>query len=231
MSGYKPVQNEKYLICISFFLFVCAASFAQVTTFTIDSSKLNRSLMIVLDSVYQSDQSVRIKYLWAKRDNAQINVADSLQDVMHKTDSQNLIRVNTILTKYGWLGPQKVGITGSQALFLVIQHADLQTQQNYLPLIRTAEKNGEILSSNLAILEDRINMRTGKKQVYGSQGFTDKQTGKIYVYPIVDVDHLDERRRAMGMPPMKDYAKNWDAEDYKRQLPEIEKIVQAQNIR
>jgi len=184
-----------------------------------------------LDSIYQSDQSVRIKYLRAKRDNAQINVADSLQEVMHKTDSQNLIRVNAILTKYGWLGPQKVGITGSQALFLVIQHADLQTQQNYLPLIRTAEKNGEILSSNLAILEDRVNMRTGKKQVYGSQGFTDKQTGKIYVYPIVDVDHLDERRRAMGMPPMKDYAKNWDAEDYKRTLPEIEKIVQAQNIR
>ena len=87
------------------FLLLGNISFAQVTTFTIDSNKLNRSLMIVLDSIYQSDQSVRIKYLRAKRDNAQINVADSLQEVMHKTDSQNLIRVNTILTKYGWLGP------------------------------------------------------------------------------------------------------------------------------
>ncbi|MFB0494311.1 hypothetical protein ABID99_000548 [Mucilaginibacter sp. OAE612] len=187
--------------------------------------------MIVLDSIYQSDQSVRIKYLRAKRDNAQINVADSLQEVMHKTDSQNLIRVNAILTKYGWLGPQKVGITGSQALFLVIQHADLQTQQNYLPMIRAAEKNGEILSSNLAILEDRINMRTGKKQVYGSQGFTDKQTGKIYIYPIADIDHLDERRKAMGMPPMKDYSKNWDAGKYKKQLPEIEKLAREQVVK
>ncbi|NVM67499.1 hypothetical protein FHW88_005827 [Mucilaginibacter sp. SG538B] len=213
------------------FLLLGNISFTQVTTFTIDSNKLNRSLMIVLDSIYQSDQSVRIKYLRAKRDNAQINVADSLQEVMHKTDSQNLIRVNAILTKYGWLGPQKVGITGSQALFLVIQHADLQTQQNYLPMIRAAEKNGEILSSNLAILEDRINMRTGKKQVYGSQGFTDKQTGKIYIYPIADIDHLDERRKAMGMPPMKDYSKNWDAGKYKKQLPEIEKLAREQVVK
>ncbi|QEM02118.1 hypothetical protein DIU31_000755 [Mucilaginibacter rubeus] len=221
----------KYLICISFFLFVRAVSAAQVTSFTIDSSKLNKPLMAVLDTIFQLDQSVRIKYLQAKRDNVQINVADSLQEVMHKTDSQNLIRVNAILTKYGWLGPQKVGITGSQALFLVIQHADLQTQQNYLQMIGAAEKNGEILSSNLAILEDRINMRTGKKQVYGSQGFTDKQTGKIYIYPIADVDHLDERRKAMGMPPMKDYVKNWDAGKYKKQLPEIEKLAREQVVK
>lgn len=221
----------KYLICISFFLFVGAASFAQVTSFTIDSSKLNKPLMAILDTIYQSDQSVRVKYLQAKRNNERTDIVDSLQKVMHNADSQNLIRVNKILTKYGWVGPQKVGITGSQALFLVIQHADLQTQQNYLPMIRAAEKNGEILSSNLAILEDRINMRTGKRQVYGSQGFTDKQTGKIYIYPIVDVDQLDERRKAMGMPPMKDYAKNWDAEEYKKQLPEIEKLAREQVVK
>lgn len=204
-------------------------SFAQVTSFSIDSSKLNKPLMVVLDTIYKSDQSVRVKYLQAKRDNKPAGIVDSLQEIMRNTDRQDLIRVNAILTKYGWLGPQKVGMIGSQALFLVIQHADLQTQQSYLPLIKTAEKNGEILSSNLAILEDRINMRTGKKQVYGSQGFTDQQTGKTYIYPIVD--HLDERRRAMGMPPMKNYAKNWDADEYKRQLPEIEKIVQTQHIK
>ncbi|WP_114938886.1 DUF6624 domain-containing protein [Mucilaginibacter endophyticus] len=216
------------LFIISVFLLPGNISFAQVTSFTIDSSKLNKPLMAVLDTIFQSDQSVRIKYLQAKRDNAQVKIVDSLQKVMRSTDSQNLIRVNTILTKYGWLGPQKVGIMGSQALFLVIQHADLQTQQSYLPMIRASEKNGEILSSNLAILEDRINMRTGKKQVYGSQGFTDKQTGKTYIYPVADVDHLDERRKTMGMPPMKDYAKNWDAEEYKKQLPEIEKLVREQ---
>lgn len=218
---------RKHVIA-SFLLLLSNISFAQVSSFNIDSSKLNKPLMIVLDTIYQSDQLVRIKYLQAKRDSKPAAIVDSLQEMMHKTDRQNLMRVNAILTKYGWLGPQKVGMTGSQALFLVIQHADLQTQQSYLPMIKTAEKEGEILSSNLAILEDRINMRTGKKQIYGSQGFTDKQTGKTYIYPIADIDHLDEHRKAMGMPPMKDYAKNWDAEEYKKQLPEIEKIAREQ---
>lgn len=187
--------------------------------------------MTVLDSVYQSDQSVRLTYLQAKRKNVQADIIDSLQTNMHKTDLQNLQKVNAIIVKYGWLGPQKVGITASQALFLVIQHADLRTQQNYLPMIKLAEKNGEILSSNVAILEDRINMRTGQKQAYGSQGFTDKQTGKTYVYPIIDVDHLDERRKAMGMPPMKEYIKNWDVEVYKKELPEIEKLALQQGAK
>jgi hypothetical protein len=51
---------------------------------------------------------------------------------------------------------------------MVIQHADLPMQERYLPMIRKAERDGEILSSNLAIMEDRIAMRHGEKQIYGS---------------------------------------------------------------
>ncbi len=36
-----------------------------------------------------------------------------------------------------------------------LQHADLPTQEKYLPMIRQAEKDGKTLSSNLALLEDR----------------------------------------------------------------------------
>jgi hypothetical protein len=118
---------------------------------------------------------------------------------------------------------------GSQALFLVIQHADLPTQRKYLPMIRKAEQKGEILSSNLAILEDRINMREGNPQQYGSQAFTDKQSGKLYFYPIADLNHLEERRKRMGLVPMAEYAKlmnlEWSPEQYKKMLPEIEKIA------
>jgi len=92
-------------------------------------------------------------------------------------------------------------------------------------MIIKAEKDGETLSSNLAILEDRINVREGKEQLYGSQGFADKASGKNYVYPIVDPDHLDERRKSMGMPPMKEYKKDWDIVAYKSMLPEIQELA------
>jgi hypothetical protein len=67
------------------------------------------------------------------------------------------------LDKYGWLGADVVGARGSITLFLVIQHANLKTQQKYLPLVKEAEKNGKIQGTNLAFLEDRIAIGEGKK--------------------------------------------------------------------
>ena len=93
-------------------------------------------------------------------------------------------------------------------------------------MIRSAEKRGQVLSSNLAIMEDRVEMREGKKQPYGSQAIKDPQSGQLYFYPIEDPDHIDERRKSMGLIPMIEYAKamdmTWDLEDYKRKLPEYE---------
>jgi hypothetical protein len=201
----------------------------QVNYFNIDSNKFNKPLMLTLDSLYQDDQAPRYRYLAAVKNKESTRRIDSLRDIMRKQDAKNLEKANAILGKYSWLGPQTVGMNASQGLFLVIQHADLATQQKYLPIIRAAEKKGEILSSNRAILEDRINIREGKKQVYGSQGFTDKQTGKSYIYPIADPDHVDDLRKSAGLEPMKAYVKNmrieWDVEDYKKMLPEIEKMA------
>jgi len=200
-------------------------SSAQVNSFNIDSTKLNKSLVASLDTIYNDDQATRWKFVNAENNKAGSTEIDSLKDIMIEKDKQNLVKVNYILSKYGWLGPQAVGINGSQALFLVIQHADLNTQKMYLPMIIKAEKDGEILSSNLAILEDRINVREGKEQLYGSQGFADKANGKIYIYPIADPDRLDERRKSMGMPPMKEYKKDWDIVAYKSMLPKIEELA------
>jgi hypothetical protein len=43
------------------------------------------------------------------------------------------------------------------------------------------------------------------------------------VDPIVDVDHVDERRAQVGLQPMAEYLKNWNmswnVEQYKKNLP------------
>jgi len=223
---------KRYLLLIG--LVATQIAKAQVTSFDIDSSKFLKPVMAKLDSIYLDDQSPRRKFEVAVQRKEQKFKIDSLRNYMHQKDRENIAKVTAIIDQYGWLGPQKVGFSASQALFLVIQHADLATQKRYLPLIRAAEKKGEILSSNLALLEDRINMHEGKKQVFGSQCFTDKQTGRAYIYPIVDPGHLDERRKSVGLQPMRDYAAamhiNWDLEAYKKMLPEIEKIAAQQKL-
>ncbi|WP_129715461.1 DUF6624 domain-containing protein [Pedobacter sp. SYP-B3415] len=223
----------KYTLLIPAFLF-CIAAKAQVSSFNIDSTKFNQPLKASLDSIFLADQAPRLRYMEARQKKESQTHIDSLRTIMVQEDKRNLAKCLAILEKHGWQGPQKVGMIGSQALFLVIQHADLETQKKYLPMIREAENKGEILSSNLAILEDRINVREGKQQLFGSQAFTDKQSGKLYFYPIANIDQLEKNRKRMGLLPMPDYARqlniDWDPEVYKKMLPEIEQIVARQKI-
>lgn len=222
--------NINQIIILLLAIFMQSKANAQVSSFVIDSSKFTIALLPALDTIYQDDQSYRISLGKMNKNRIAKNEIDSIKNIIQKKDSINLVKVNEIIERYGWLGPQEVGMNGSQAIFLVIQHSDLATQKKYLPLIIKAEKDGKTLSSNLAILKDRIAMRQGKKQLYGSQGFKDQITGKNYVYPIADVDNLEQRRKVMGMPPMKEYVTTWDLEAYKKELFEIEKIVKAQKI-
>jgi hypothetical protein len=219
------------LVLLSSILLGISAN-AQVNTFEIDSSKFNRPLMIILDSLYKADQGPRLEYFQARNNKANAKTIDSLTNLMHQHDQENIKKVDAIIAEYGWLSPQKVGYQASLGLFLIIQHADIATQERFLPLIQAAEKKGETTSSNVAILEDRINVRRGRKQDYGSQGFTDKQSRKMFIYPISDPDRLEDRRKAMGLIPMKEYVKSmnleWDLDAYKKSLPELDKIVARQ---
>ncbi|WP_310586204.1 DUF6624 domain-containing protein [Emticicia oligotrophica] len=143
-------------------------------------------------------------------------------------DSINLIKIVNILDTKGWVGADKVGGQANQTLFLVIQHADLATQQKYLPMMRDAVKKGNANANSLALLEDRVALGEGRKQIYGSQIGRNEKTQAFYVLPLEDPDNVDKRRAEVGLPPMAEYVKNWDitwdVEAYKKQLPEIEAL-------
>lgn len=215
----------KSLLPVLFLLLVTGITYAQVTSFSIDQSKINQPLAARLDSLFREDQAARILLAKWMREEIPAKSLDSLKGVVREKDASNLRFTEKILEKYGWLGPQDVGMTGSQALFLVIQHADLPTQQKYYPLIKKAEKDGKILSSNVAILEDRIAVREGREQIYGSQGYADREKKKTFIYPLKDADHLDSLRQTMGMPPMATYVKDWSLSDYKSYLPHARELL------
>ena len=152
--------------------------------------------------------------------------------IIDKKDSINQIKVRSILDKYGWLGADVVGRQGNLTLFLVIQHADQATQEKYLPMMRDAVKNGKAQASALALLEDRVAMGQGKKQIYGSQIGTDMETNQYYIRPLSDPDNVDKRRAEVGLEPLAEYAQRWqikwDVVQYKKDLPAIEAKEKAQ---
>lgn len=146
-------------------------------------------------------------------------------DKVTLTDATNRARVTAILDEFGWLGPEQVGPQGNGALFLVIQHSNHAIQKRYLPMMQAAVRAGKARGRALALLEDRIALAEGRPQTYGSQIAQDRVTGKYYVRPMIDPDRVDERRAAVGLPPLAEYVKQWDivwdVDAYKLQLPAL----------
>lgn len=82
------------------------------------------------------------------------------------------------------------------------------------------------------MLEDRVAMREGRRQIYGSQILINPTTQQHYVAPLDDPDNVDKRRAEVGLEPLADYVKKWDivwdVEAYKKQLSELEKLEKDQ---
>lgn len=191
----------------------------------------DKPLQKELLAIYAEDQGIRSDFMKIyKEPNADKKKIDSIGKLMGKKDSINLIRVMKILDEKGWVGKDVVGSQANQTLYLVIQHSDLKYQQKYLPMMRDAVKKGNATPGNLAYLEDRVALREGKKQIYGSQIATNSITKKSFVSPLEDPDNVDKRRAEVGLGPITDYVKKmgivWDVEAYKKELPELEKISQ-----
>ena len=91
--------------------------------------------------------------------------------------------------------------------------------------MREAVKNQKARPSQLALLEDRVALRQGKKQIYGSQLAQNQTTLQYYVLPLEDPDNVDKRRAEVGLHPLSIYLENWnvkwDVEQYKKDLPAI----------
>ncbi|MEM6817141.1 MAG: DUF6624 domain-containing protein [Bacteroidota bacterium] len=188
---------------------------------------LDKPLVAILDTIYQLDQSYRrqIGEIEEKygRDSEEMKAHWNL---IQATDSINLIKIKKILDERGWLGSKVIGSQGNSTLFLVIQHADLKTQLNYLPMMREAVKLGNARASSLALLEDRVALRQGKKQIYGSQIGRDQETGEYYVSPLIQPEKVNERRIEVGLGTIEDYISNWgltwDVEKHKAQTKKLE---------
>jgi hypothetical protein len=187
---------------------------------------LDMNLVTVLDSVYIEDQLCQQQYVKiATKYGRQSEELKSFSTLMKDKYSLNQIIVNKILDERGWLGEEIIGYYGNMALFLVIQHSNLETQEKYLSMIREAVKKGSADPANLALLEDRVALRQGKKQIYGTQLAYDETTGESYVQPLEDPDNVDNRRAAIGLEKLQDYLSGvgmkWDPEEYKKKLPEL----------
>jgi hypothetical protein len=218
-------MKQKILFTLFGILFLNLA-FGQ--TEKIIESSLNKELVAILDTIHQEDQKYREesqvlekKYGWDSKE------VKDVWKTINAIDSINLIKVEKILAEYGWLSADIVGEQGNRTLFLVIQHSpDYKVQQKYLPMMREAVKKGNADSKGLALLEDRVALGEGKKQIYGSQLEMDYKTNLYVLSPLIDPDNVDKRRAEVGLKSIAEYLKfwdlTWDVEKFKKSMEQYD---------
>jgi hypothetical protein len=124
---------------------------------------------------------------------------------MEAVHRANARRLKEIIAQHGWPGRTLVGDEGATYAWMIVQHAigEPAFQRSCLILLMEAVARHEAPASHVAFLDDRIRTFEGRPQVYGTQ-FERDRNGQINPLPIEDPEHVNERRRAIGLDAIED---------------------------
>lgn len=125
---------------------------------------------------------------------------------VYAVDGRNLSRIKQIDATQGFPTPAQVGKDGVNAAWLLVQHADRDPafQAHVLDELRPRFRTGDVSAQDFSMLTDRVLAAQGKPQRYGSQFET--VDGQMRPKPMEAPTEVDQRRAAIGLPSMADYA-------------------------
>lgn len=112
-------------------------------------------------------------------------------------------RLVEILDTHRWPGKSLVGEDGAEAAWTLALHTmhDPDVLRRCLTLMRGAAAAGEAEPWQVAFLVDRVSLVERNVQVYGTT--ICRQADGSFGPPLLeDPDRVDERRRAVGLPPL-----------------------------
>ena len=155
--------------------------------------------------MHQTDQAQRLQMDDVRRQHGQNSPQmRELWARQTESDNHNIRRLEEIIAEIGWPKRTEVGDRAASAAFLILQHSALSYQKKYLALARAAVATNEMRGSSLALLEDRILLREGKNQIYGSQ-VRQNDAGQWEAVSLEDPESVDQRRASVGLGPLSEY--------------------------
>jgi hypothetical protein len=125
---------------------------------------------------------------------------------MLRADSARSRWLRQTVATLGWPARTVVGDSAAGAAWLILQHSPMsEWQEEMLPTLELLTRRGEIAPSDLALFTDRVLVRRGQPQRYGSQ--FDVVDGRLVPAPVADLSQLDARRAGVGLPAMAEYVR------------------------
>jgi len=122
-------------------------------------------------------------------------------------DSLNMIILKKTFKNYGFLGFEEVGEQGSSNFWLMMQHCDKDPkfQEEVLTEMKKHLDRKNANASNYAYLIDRVNVNTGKPQVYGTQMKLNQEGSSYEPKTVIEPQNLNKRREEVGLGTIEEY--------------------------
>lgn len=182
------MKKNKIFLCF----FTCFLFFSRLI-----AQEINLALQKEFIEMCKIEQTLRLKWIEEK----DLDVQSKIYQEITEIDASHLPRLQAILMNYGWPGFALVGTEGSHAFWLLVQHTpDFVFQTACLEALEAAVRNQDASPGDLAYLTDRVYLKAGKKQIYGTQ--LDEE---LNFYPIEEQEHVDARRAQMGLSTLEEY--------------------------
>ena len=148
-----------------------------------------------LAAMVELDQSVR-----------NMNWTEETMKLVEVVDSTNTAKLKQLIEQYGFPTWELVGQYGQMNAWVIAQHSS-EYLPHFLKQYRKAVEENNATRRELAYLEDRYLIESGRPQIYGTQFFYNVKDSTTYLYATVDMEHLDDRRISVDLYSMDEYLK------------------------
>jgi uncharacterized protein DUF6624 len=124
---------------------------------------------------------------------------------MEAVHRKNAARLRELISEHGWPSEDKAGTDGTEAAWLIAQHAvgEPQFQHEALRLLTDCAQQKTVPAWHAAYLEDRIALHEERPQRFGTQWIDDPRDGRTRPWKLADPEHVDELRASVGLDPLR----------------------------
>jgi len=125
---------------------------------------------------------------------------------MAHVDCSNTAWMRRQIAEHGWFDISRYGERVDEAAWLIVQHADRTPafQGEMLTLLQARAAAGETSPRRVAYLWDRVAVKEGRPQRYGTQMACEDGEAQP-IGGIEDAEHIEERVTALGMQSFASY--------------------------
>lgn len=194
------------------------------------SESPQEDLVSILDSIWYAEQEpIRLRDSLGKVHGYESEAFKKQNEIYHKNHAINEEKIIAILDHQGWPSKNIIGEQGQITICNVLQHSSIEIRIKYLPMMRKAVEEKELMPRLLARAEDRLATDRGDLQLYGGQIKYYPETKSFNVWPIKDPANVDQRREKIGLQPIETFLSNlrnpidWNLEEQIKRTAEFTK--------